>query len=132
MLIDIRSALVEMYDEAGVFMPVIYENQTPSNPEKYVSFNFLPSDKSPITLGSNGLERRIGLLNLLIYVPINSGIGESLIEAQRIVDNFSPGKAKSSNSTTVKITKSQSEAGFASGDKYVTPITISWQSDQSR
>ena len=129
---DIRAALVTHYQGLGLALPVQWENTESINDEQFIKFDFIPNVNGAATLGTNGADRHQGLLQLLIKKPIEAGPGDSLTLASTIVEHFKRGSVVSYNGVSVKIKNATAGGAYPSADKYITPITITWQSDIQR
>ena len=128
---NIRKALVKHYQGLGLLLPTEYENSDKLQ-NNHIRFDFIPNTKVKATLGKDGIRRATGLLQLLVKLEINQGSGESMDLADQITEHFDDGLRLTEGDTVTTIKNSTAGASYTSAIKYVTPITITWQSDRLR
>lgn len=128
---NIRAALVTHYQGLSTVLPTQYENDSDMS-GSFIKFDFMPNVSRVQSLGEKGQNRHTGLLQLLIHLPIEEGSGDSLEVAGNLVKHFQIGTSVSYNGTIVKIKGATAAPSYKSADNYITPVTVTWQSDIQR
>ena len=132
MLSNIRTALVNLYQSGGFALPIVDENRDDDEPTEFVRFTFVPADNTAASLGEGGIDRHVGFAQFDITLATGGGSAIANTKADELLTLFKRGKKETHNNTVVKITKSNSTKGHTSGNKYIVPVTVYWQTDIPR
>ena len=129
---EIRAALMnqlEVYRAANsaiVAWPnVKYE---PVKGTSYLEPSFFPGEAEQGVLGTNGVNKQIGIFQILIWEPIGIGIGAMTIKADAIVTQFKRGTDLTKNSTIVTLASAWAGGAIQNGDWIYIPVTVNWYS----
>lgn len=90
----------------------------------WLALHLLPTLSEPVTLGENGEDNHEGLFQIDINYPLNSGLGEVLLMADRIAKDYVAGTTLTYNGSQVKIMGSSLSPGRVAGGFYKASLTI--------
>lgn len=103
---------------------------TPPAGGKYLSAAHLPNATSQVTLGDNGFNRHIGLLQVSVVWPQNAGDIEPKEIAGQVVAHFKRGTVISHDGITLRIVQPPSVApAIPDPPGYQIPVTIPYMID---
>lgn len=126
---EIRSALMknlEMYQNTDVAWPNM--EYVPVKGTGYLEPSFFPGEATQGSLGTNGVNKQVGAFQVLVWMPVGTGLGVVTVKADEIVTAFKRGTELDKNSTKV-IIKSASAGGMIQhGDWVHIPVTVLWYS----
>lgn len=103
-----------------------YENAayTPVTNTPYQRIKLLPAQPENPTLG-DGYYREVGICEIVLFYPINTGRGLAQAKADAIKNHFKRGTAMIEQGITVKVSRTPTVSqGIADGDRYAIPISI--------
>lgn len=128
--VTIRKALDKKLTALGAFATV-HENEVyaPITGTPYQESYLLPANPDNSTLGqSHYLE--IGIFQVSLKYPPGKGPVEAQARAEAIKAHFKRGTTLVESGVQVLITETPAiAAGFMSGDRYVVPVSITYQAD---
>lgn len=127
-LSDVRAALIQAYLAVGLDLETAFENRKFSPPANtyWIKFTSVPNTPEVATLGSTGVDRVTGFIQLDINGPMNAGEEAHLSYVDRLRNAFPAGTAVSYNSQVVKISAAGRSQGRIVEGFYRVSFTISW------
>lgn len=90
---------------------------------------FMPAEPSSPEIMASSPNRHVGVYQVSIFWPQNTGYLDAETKAAAIVAAFSRGTTLTYSGTAVRIERSWYERGIAEPDWYHVPVTIAWRSD---
>ena len=126
----IRAALEKQLLSITPSISTAFENTTFTPPANviYQRAVLLPNTPEDSQISSGTYFER-GIFQVSIYAPIGKGAGDSEARAQLIKNAFKRGTSLVQAGVTVIITNAPSVAtGYPDGDRYITPISMRYQS----
>lgn len=116
--------------ESGEYPEVSFPNKNFTRPEDgyWYELWFAPARATQIELGSEARSRWVGILQINICVPKDSGTQAANSRYEAIASHFRTG----SYIKGVRIINTQRTSAFENGDYYVMPVTVSYWADLDR
>lgn len=107
---------------------VAWENTefSPSTDEIWFEEIFLPNDSEQASLGITGLQEDIGLYQINVRVPLNTGTIESDNYINELSQIYKLGTTIEKDGESIYIEQSSASQGIIEDNWYVIPFTISW------
>lgn len=123
---DILSALNTQL--ATLSLPTASEGKDykPTNSTLYVRPTILPADTTQAELGSSGQDENLGIYQVDVFAPIDTGHGVAVTQADAIADAFARGTTLTYNSVNVRIRGVSRGAGRRDGAWYIVPVFINY------
>ncbi len=127
---EIRAALMnelEVYraaNDAEVAWP-----NTKFKPVKgasYLESQIFYGEPTQGVLGSNGVNKQVGVFQVLVWEPVGQGLGAVTRKADEIVTQFKRGTDLTKNSTRVTIKAAWAGGMIQMGDWVHIPVSITW------
>ncbi len=117
-----------LYTVEGVRGNLAMENMEFDPKGKSIWFTeaYQPNGNIPVSVGSNGSMKYIGLYTVNVYIPIGQGTSSAIIKSVQIEEAFNIGKKLKHNTTSVHIDNSYASEGISSGQWWVVPYTVEW------
>jgi hypothetical protein len=132
----VHSALVLAYQEMGLALPTGYETRdfTPPASGAWADIVNIPASLDPLTLGNEGEDLYIGVFQIDIHVPENTGTGMLLDYADVIRSYFYVGRTLLYNGQRVRIRKTQPSPirRAEGGGRYTISLSVTWNAWLSR
>jgi len=131
---DVRTALVQAYLDTGIALPTVYDNDKlrPDYLQPFAILQFLPASPSVSTLGSNGRDELLGILQIDICCPVDQGESVLLEYADTLRAYFTAGRQFEFDSQCVIVSNCGQSQGFTSNNYYRMPISVTWYSRLTR
>lgn len=135
---NIKKALVtagKAFLEAQGFTGAIHwENRVfdPSGLQKWASIFHAPSRPSVVSLGSGGLDRETGFLQIDFNIPQNTGDGAINVWADAAREEFIAGKSYTFSGQPVTVINTGISAGRNVDSWYKKSLTIAYRADLTR
>lgn len=108
------------------------ENYTPETDTPYMKANTLPADPDNSEMGSKNYFER-GIFQVTLFYPIGAGAGDARATAVALREHFKRGTTMTAGGVDVIAVKDPAIArGFNDGDRYVLPISVTFQAHLSR
>jgi len=106
-LFKIRSALATAFSSGGFDLPVNYDNAKKVDVKcdlPWCEFYFIPTQPVVSTLGDQGEDEHLGIVQINLNYPINEGMGNLLKKADDIRAVFKAGTSLTYQTQVVRIT----------------------------
>ena len=135
---DIKKALLtaaKTFLEAQGFTGAIHwENRVfdPSGLQKWASIFHIPNQPSVVTLGTGGLDRETGFLQIDFNIPQNTGDGALNTWADAARGEFIAGKSYTFSGQTIIILNTGIGAGRNVDSWFRKSLTINYRADLTR
>ena len=127
-LSNIRSALVQGVQAALPTTTVAWENKAFTKPATvWASFFLIPSTTEPSTLGAAGLDEHLGIAQVDLNVPLNTGEQAVLALAELVARYFYAGRRLTYDSTEVHVYGVGRNAGRLVDGWFRVSMTITWR-----
>lgn len=116
--------------EDGVYPEVAFPNTNFERPDDgyWYELFFIPGHPIQIELGSEARSRWVGILQINICTPKDSGTEPINDRYESVSKLFRPG----SNFDGVRITRCYRTSALENGDYYVMPVTVEFWADLDR
>lgn len=122
-------ATLETYLVATSGIPsIVFDNvdYDPSVLTAFVKSKLIPTERRPIDLGQNPLNRSSGIYLITICQPKNVGEGPGLLVADTLSNRFLPHSVIANGSFFVEIEYSEVGMSYPDDLYHCTPVTIGW------
>lgn len=129
-LFNVRAALVTAWQTLGI--TTYFENDLGEPTDKHATFEFMPSSTNGVSLGANGKDEHLGLLQIDLYYPVSRGNGELLQQLDTIRAYFYNGRGFVYGGTSVIINRVDYSSPVIDGGWYRQSISLYWYSRGSR
>lgn len=131
---DLTEPTLRSHWAAGAFgLPTAFENQPFTKPTgPWAALWYMPADTQPVTASSLGQDEVVGVLQIDLNYPLNTGTMESREMADKIADHFPVGYGLVYNSFVVKPTYVHRGRGREVDGWWKTSITIGFYSRLNR
>lgn len=129
----IEKALTKAYIDGGFDLQTQYPNRSFEPPVDglWARFSVLPTQPSTFTLGTNGYDEHLGLMQIDLYAPFNKGLSQLHDKCDEVLNYFVAGKAFAYEQQQVLIINAGKNQGFFS-DYWTVPLTINYRSYLTR
>jgi hypothetical protein len=126
---NITSALTKKLATLSPPMDIAWENVKfdPTVGHPYLRAWHLPGQTFPLTLGPQGLDAFVGLLQVDCLYPIEKGWYDAKAKAGTICTLFKKGTLCTYNNITVRIVRSWPDPGTIDGDYYKVSTNIQYE-----
>lgn len=98
----------------------------PVDGTSYLRPVFMPSEPSQASLGTSGLNRKIGIFQVSVVHPLMDGSGPAAAKADAIVNHFKRGTTLTQDGLNIRIAKAWRGPGLTQGKWYTIPVSVSW------
>jgi len=116
-------------------IPVAWENSsyTPVTGRAYLRATLLPADTDGLGLADNSTDEHLGIYQVDVFAPIDTGKGQAVMLADSIADQFKRGTELIYNGVKVRIKTVSRSTGSRDGSWFIVPVYIQYYSfTQSR
>jgi len=134
---DVNAALILAYKSCGLNLPTSYPlKDFPKDVDGAVAeVSILTADRYALTMGDEGMDRVLGILQVNIHIPENTGITQLYSCLDLITGFFTAGSSYTYNGQVVRQHKPArpspiGESGKIAGN--VQSVSIPWMSDVKR
>ncbi len=104
-------------------------NYAPVTGTPYQKVNLLPAQPENDTLGSD-YYREVGLFQIGLYYPMNTGRGAAQARAQALKNHFKRGTVMTANGQTVRVIRTpQVSPSQIIGDRYFIAVSVFYRSE---
>lgn len=110
---------------------IAWENTTIAHANKWLSVHLLPADESVLTLGTGGVDRAEGLMQITLHYPAGQGEGDSRSVIDSLRACYLPGTLEFEGQT-VRVLSRYRSTGRTVAEWYSVPFTVRWQADIPR
>lgn len=106
--------------------PTAWENANfePPAGELYLSEQLLPSGTIPVGVSSSSSDLFEGIYQVLVHAPVGAGKGAGAAAVAMVEALFARGLRVDYGAHTVTIRRTEVNAAFKSGERYLTPISV--------
>jgi hypothetical protein len=127
---DIQSALNKKLNTLTPSLPINWENTeyTPTIGTSYLRAWLLPGETSTLTLGPNGFNEYVGVLQIDCMYPIGKGWRDAKVEADSLCTLFKRGTLLTYNNINVRVMKSWPEPAVVDGPYYKVSVSVVYTS----
>ena len=125
---NVRSALVQRLVDLDLVPPIAYENvgfDLPSS-RSWLRFSFSPVSTGPVTLGGGGDDEVVGLAQIDVFTPTNTGTQEAYSIAETVKNTFVVGNIFTYGSTNVRIRSAHINVVGTIENQYQVTVTVNW------
>lgn len=131
---NIRSALMQGYDECGLDYPVALENVRFDQPTEtpWVALFLLPGGTSVASLGIGGTDAHRGILQIDLNHPSQTGEGDILADADTVASYFTAGRRLVYNAQEVIVRSCGRSRGRMVDGWYRISLTVDWYAQTPR
>lgn len=134
-LIDIDGALIQAYVDLGLGLDTAYEGQEftpPDDGSDWAAVFILPATSDFFTLGENGEDQHLGLMQIDFNTPHGKG-REALVDyAEQIRAEFIGGKGYIRNSQRVRIDTVERTAVIEVDGWMRISVSVNWEATTIR
>jgi hypothetical protein len=125
---NIRSALVTRLEALSLSQSISYENIqfSPPSDDIWLRFNFIPTNTLPVTLGQGGDDEAVGMAQIDVFAPTNTGTSEPYALAEIVKNTFVVGNIFEYNTTKVRITSTRIDIIGTIENQYHIAVTVNW------
>lgn len=92
----------------------------------YARVDHLPARSTPAGVGVDSFTRRPGVLQVLLFHPLDKGTQQQREAVQAVCDGFKRGLRLTRGPTSVLIQAASPAPGFRDGAWWAQPVSISW------
>ena len=122
----LTGAVISIFGEDKVLVPNMAEDGLQDG--FHVELHWMPSDATPVTMGSRGTDNHEGLIQVNVKTPFGQGVGEAKEKVAVLDGIFKAGHKIWYNDTVVTIRKTCEEPSYRKDQWWVTPVSIYWYS----
>lgn len=110
-------------------IPVAWPNIdfTPPSSGKWIRLHQIPAPTVPLSVDTGGANEYLGVTQISVFWPLNTGLVQPKEVAAQIIDHFSRGTRIERESVTVEITQAYCSAPIYE-DRVMIPVTIFYRS----
>lgn len=131
---DVQATLMSAWAGVSLAYPVAYEGRdfTPPNGAPWIALHTMPVSVRAAAIGVGSPLEHVGLLQIDLNYPLNSGTGTALTDADTVADYFAPGQTFTHNGMRLVI-ESCDRSQILRDDAWVTLyLTVKWRAWQHR
>jgi hypothetical protein len=110
-------------------LPTHWENSkfVPDAGEIYLSESLLTGETLPVGIASAASDEFRGVYQVLVYAPMDANKGPARTTADNVASAFQRGARLVYDDVTVTIQRTTQNPAFASGDRFVIPISVTYR-----
>lgn len=130
----INAALVRAWQGVGVAYPTAYEGKSfdPPSDAPWVALYQLPAGIAPAAIGIHAPLEHVGILQIDLNHPLDSGAPVMLKDADSVAAVFSPGASFEFEGTKVNIERCSRSSIRRSEGWLTVSLSVRWRSWQHR
>lgn len=130
----INAALVRAWQAGGIAFPTAYEGKSfnPPDDAPWAALYMLPAGAAPAAIGLHAPIERVGILQIDLNYPLDTGAPVILKDADTVSSRFMPGTSYDFDGTKVNIERCSRSSIRQSEGWLTVSLSVRWRSWQHR
>lgn len=123
---DILKACNTILNNSPAF-PVAWENGQTDQTTTHYQQSFIPDETENIAIGFGDPQNLTGIYQVLIAIPVNKGVADSVTAEVDLLSKFARGTSLNFNGQNGEVVKTYISDGFKDGEWWIIPCSIDYQ-----
>ena len=123
---DILKACNAILNNSPAF-PVAWENGQTNQATTHYQQSFIPDETENIAIGFSDPQNLTGIYQVLIAIPVNKGVADSVTAEADLLSKFARGTSLNFNGQNGEVVKTYISDGFKDGEWWIIPCSIDYQ-----